>query len=499
MPIPSIVSCCLRVEKEKAMIDEPMFSEIHNVYDYLGYKDPIDRLSDCSRENLEAVQYDFVSAGIVEVYDSFDCCFQLYSLHMTLFHTIMFGMGENEGCHTISTLTRLYKQGFEKRGKLSLDLDGELMRFEDEVDRDAAAEFVAIRSRLAQAAMENGVREAFEIADRLYSSGYAQAMKNFKEAIPDILYTNIQAAMALLFFIGVQDHVLSCYSRIEEPLYDMCREFISNGNEEAYDQIKELFVNLAEVLESEEGIDGALSMTVGFLLYRKRLIEDYSKAWKDAYGDLPGDDLESYVLMCVNENRVSEEDSVALSASSYCLMGANPTYLEDDYVWTIRALFELVEDAEKKKSKSSFRSMLFANNSDEPGFRFEGDSKSKVTIDDVDMMTGDEFELLVAKLFEAMKYDVSVTQHSADQGIDVVARKGSMVLGIQAKCYSQPVGNSAVQEAVAGKAYYNCRKVMVVTNSSFTASARQLATANGVLLWTREILAKKLIEHPVSL
>ena len=55
--------------------DEPMFSEIHNVYDYLGYKDPIDRLSDCSRENLEAVQYDFVSAGIVEVYDSFDCCF----------------------------------------------------------------------------------------------------------------------------------------------------------------------------------------------------------------------------------------------------------------------------------------------------------------------------------------------------------------------------------------------------------------------------------------
>ena len=72
------------------MIDEPMFSEIHNVYDYLGYKDPIDRLSDCSRENLEAVQYDFVSAGIVEVYDSFDCCFRPYSLHMTLFHTIYY-------------------------------------------------------------------------------------------------------------------------------------------------------------------------------------------------------------------------------------------------------------------------------------------------------------------------------------------------------------------------------------------------------------------------
>lgn len=484
---------------KKTMIDEPTFPEMRNVYDYLGYKDPIDKVSNYSQENLYSVQYDYVSAKNVEVYDAFDCCFQPYSLHMTLFHTIMFGIGENEGCHTVVELMRFYKQGFEKSGKLSLDLDGELLRFESEADRDAAAEFVATRRRLAQAAMEDGVREAFEIADRLYDNGYAQAMKNFKEAIPEILYTNLKAAMALLFYISVQDHVLRCYSHIEEPLYDMCRDFIFGENEEAYGQIKQLFVKLAGVLEAEEGVNGALSMTVGFLLYRKRIIEDYSKAWRDAYGDLPGDDLESYVLMCVNENRVSEDDSVALSALSYCLMGANLRYRKDDYVWTFYSLFDLIEDAEKKKSESSFRDMLFANSSDGEGLRLDEDSKPQVTIDDVDMMTGEEFELLVAKLFKAMKYDVSVTQHSADQGIDVIARKGSMVLGIQAKCYSRPVGNSAVQEAVAGKAYYNCRKVMVVTNSSFTASARQLAAANGVLLWARKILAKKLIEYPIAL
>ena len=49
-------------------------------------------------------------------------------------------------------------------------------------------------------------------------------------------------------------------------------------------------------------------------------------------------------------------------------------------------------------------------------------------------------------------------------------------------------------EAVAGAKYYNADKIMVVTNSTFTRSARELAESNNVILWDRSILKEKLEE-----
>ena len=57
------------------------------------------------------------------------------------------------------------------------------------------------------------------------------------------------------------------------------------------------------------------------------------------------------------------------------------------------------------------------------------------------------------------------------------------------------VGNSAVQEAVAGKRYYNCDKIIVITNNYFTTSAITLAKVNNVILWDREILKDKINEY----
>ena len=93
-----------------------------------------------------------------------------------------------------------------------------------------------------------------------------------------------------------------------------------------------------------------------------------------------------------------------------------------------------------------------------------------------------------------MGYESEVTQSSGDQGIDVIAQKNGSKLGIQAKCYSGSVGNSAIQEAVAGLGYYNLDKAIVVTNSYFTDSAIKLAEANGVVLWDRNILKEKISE-----
>ena len=53
---------------------------------------------------------------------------------------------------------------------------------------------------------------------------------------------------------------------------------------------------------------------------------------------------------------------------------------------------------------------------------------------------------------------------------------------VQCKLYSQPVGNKAVQEAFAAKNFQGCDVAVVVSNASYTQSARQIASTTGVLL-----------------
>jgi HJR/Mrr/RecB family endonuclease len=116
------------------------------------------------------------------------------------------------------------------------------------------------------------------------------------------------------------------------------------------------------------------------------------------------------------------------------------------------------------------------------------------SINDIDIMTGSEFENFVAMLFNKMGYDSKVTKSTGDQGIDVVCKKGEVMVGIQTKCYSNKVGNSSVQEVVAGIKYYNCNKGMVVANNYFTESAIELAKANDIVLWDRNMLITKINE-----
>ena len=70
-----------------------------------------------------------------------------------------------------------------------------------------------------------------------------------------------------------------------------------------------------------------------------------------------------------------------------------------------------------------------------------------------------------------------------DQGIDIIATKGSLKYGFQCKYYSGTVGNDAVQQAFSGIAYYKLDKAVVITNSDFSSGARKLAEEVDVLLW----------------
>lgn len=108
-----------------------------------------------------------------------------------------------------------------------------------------------------------------------------------------------------------------------------------------------------------------------------------------------------------------------------------------------------------------------------------------------DTMEGHDFEYYCADLLRNNGFcNVSVTQGSGDQGIDVLAEKGGVKYGIQCKCYSKDIGNKAVQEAFAGKTFYHCHVAAVLTNRYFTRSAKELANINQVLLWDRDQLEK---------
>lgn len=114
-------------------------------------------------------------------------------------------------------------------------------------------------------------------------------------------------------------------------------------------------------------------------------------------------------------------------------------------------------------------------------------------IEQIDRMNGRTFEKYLEVLFERLGYRVELTKYVGDYGADLVTRKEGVKTVIQAKRYKKSVGVKAIQEAVAAKGYYGCDAAMVVTNSTYTKQAMELARANNVTLRDREWLIAALL------
>ncbi|MBO1264376.1 restriction endonuclease [Proteiniclasticum sp. SCR006] len=124
---------------------------------------------------------------------------------------------------------------------------------------------------------------------------------------------------------------------------------------------------------------------------------------------------------------------------------------------------------------------------------------NKYTLDFIDRLNGFQFEHAFADILKQNNFNnITVTQGSGDQGIDVLAQSGADIYAIQCKLYTGNVGNSAVQQAFSGAVYYGCTKAIVVTNSYFTKSAHALASQIGVELWDRDVLYSLIKNTQVS-
>jgi restriction system protein len=111
-------------------------------------------------------------------------------------------------------------------------------------------------------------------------------------------------------------------------------------------------------------------------------------------------------------------------------------------------------------------------------------------IDTIDNMSGVVFEKYLLEHFKHLGYSGQLTPSTADYGADLVLQKDGRRVVVQAKRWKNNVGVDAIQQVIGAIKYYDANKGMVVTNSSFTENAYELANSNGIELWDR----KKLIE-----
>ena len=102
---------------------------------------------------------------------------------------------------------------------------------------------------------------------------------------------------------------------------------------------------------------------------------------------------------------------------------------------------------------------------------------------------------MLIKLFESINYVVEHPGSVGDQGGDLILNKDGERILIQAKCYTNNIGNQAVQQAVAAKKYYDCGRAMVIGTADFTREAVDLARANNVELMKKKQLQELLLLH----
>ena len=107
----------------------------------------------------------------------------------------------------------------------------------------------------------------------------------------------------------------------------------------------------------------------------------------------------------------------------------------------------------------------------------------------IDKMTGLEFEICVSKLLRAQGYKNVRLTEKYDYGVDIIAEKDGIKWGIQIKRYSDLVKADAVRQVVTALKIYNCDRSMVITNSVFSQTAKELARINDCVLIDRETLS----------
>lgn len=198
-------------------------------------------------------------------------------------------------------------------------------------------------------------------------------------------------------------------------------------------------------------------------------IDNIIKFWLEslAKDNVKVNNIDLYTIAKINDVIVQTNNELLLE----CL-----TNLKD---W-IKYYDSKVEYLRKESDKNRYLSGDFSKEKQAKAFKY-----SLINVE-----TGEEFELYLQNLFRELNYKVKHCGKSGDQGGDLIVKKGNITYVIQAKYYTHKLDNTPIQEVVGAIRFYNANRGVVITNSTFTKKAIELANTNRIILINGDDLEK---------
>lgn len=198
-------------------------------------------------------------------------------------------------------------------------------------------------------------------------------------------------------------------------------------------------------------------------------IDNIIKFWLEslAKDNVKVNNIDLYTIAKINDVIVQTNNELLLE----CL-----TNLKD---W-IKYYDSKVEYLRKESDKNRYLSGDFSKEKQAKAFKY-----SLINVE-----TGEEFELYLQNLFRELNYKVKHCGKSGDQGGDLIVKKGNITYVIQAKYYTHKLDNTPIQEVVSAIRFYNANRGVVITNSTFTKKAIELANTNRIILINGDDLEK---------
>ena len=112
----------------------------------------------------------------------------------------------------------------------------------------------------------------------------------------------------------------------------------------------------------------------------------------------------------------------------------------------------------------------------------DGKQKRPASIADLQRLTGDQFESLVASLFERDGYKVTRRGGSGDEGIDIILHLGMEKDVVQCKRWKNDIGSPVIREFYGSMMHVGARHGFVITTASFSSSAREFSAGKPIIL-----------------
>ena len=124
------------------------------------------------------------------------------------------------------------------------------------------------------------------------------------------------------------------------------------------------------------------------------------------------------------------------------------------------------------------------------------------TNQNIENMSGIEFEKLIKRLLEKMDFEVQETKQTGDGGVDLIAYSSDQISGgryiIQCKRWNNIVGETYIRDLYGVVTAHRANKGILITNSTFSKSAVKFAENLPIGLIDGEMLNNLLDTHELA-